>query len=99
MGGRCHDHSVKAEGEELAVVAHRLAAEKIGDPLGLRLIGIRNRNQFRAWELGQHAGVIRSHDADARDADAYRTVRGALLIGRCRMSHFSPLLPFNDCAL
>ena len=46
------------------------AAERAGDEIAALAVRIGDADQLDARQLGEHAGVVRTHHADADDADA-----------------------------
>jgi len=71
------DHGgVEAGGDEVGGRGEGHGVIQAGDALGRGGVRIKHRRQVEIADVGQDAGVVAAHDADAGDADLERGKRG-----------------------
>ena len=56
--------------EQFVNIAYGGTTERMPDEVGLRLVRISNDGELHAGEFGQHARMVRAHDANTDNAHA-----------------------------
>jgi hypothetical protein len=65
MGGRRNGDSIDSVRKERLNAAERRAAERPRNEIALFAIGIGHADESDAWQIGEDAGMVAAHHADA----------------------------------
>ena len=67
-------HRLHAQFQQRVEIVDRGAAQRAGDEIALRGIGIGDADELNSGKSGEHAGMVGPHGADADHANAQRRI-------------------------
>ena len=77
MGGRRDRDGIDAGRDQRLDLGEAVAADGVRHQVALLGVGIGDADELHARQIGEHAGMVAAHDADADHADAQNPVRAS----------------------